>query len=125
MVMSLRTLDEMRDSALARLEDEAEAVRRKLVTAAPGQAMAYEAKHQEATRFPGKGPFPFLEKEAESLGVSVEEVAESVRAARLRWEEAGSDIEARRMKAKKAIRSAATAPEMHLIVKEAFRGLVI
>lgn len=80
--------------------------------------MTYEAKHREASRYPSDPPFPFLEAEAESLGMTTAEVARSVLDARAEWERIGSQIEARRLKAKQDIRAATAPAEMYAIVKE-------
>lgn len=105
------------------VDAEAERLRSGTITAAPGQSMAYEAKHREAERYPQGNLFPFLEAEAEALGLMVQEVASSILAARLRWETLGPRIEGARLKAKKLIGLAGTAAEMHKITQEAFRDL--
>ncbi len=105
------------------IDAEAEAIRRRYITAAPGQTMSYEAKHREAQRYPNGSKFPFLEAEAEALGLSLEAVAESILTARTQWETIGSGIEAARLKAKQQVRGAGTAAEMHAIAGQAFQGL--
>lgn len=91
----------------------AEGARQVFVTPGAGQAMAYEAKHQEALA----GDGPMLQAEADALGVTVEEVAQSVLSARAKCRAKEAKVEAARMKAKKAIRSAPSAADMHRIAK--------
>lgn len=107
------TPEAARDQYTAKVDEHAEMVRCRYITKGDGQAMAYEAKRQEACRYPGDGPFPWLEGEAEALGTTPQVVAESIIAARAEWETAGIAIEQARLKAKTEIRAAGTAAEMH------------
>lgn len=91
----------------------AEQVRARHTTPGSGQAMTYEVKHQEALA----GGGPMLQAEADALGVTLQEVVDSVLAARQAWLVAGGQIEAARLKAKKNIRTATTASEMHQITE--------
>lgn len=102
-----------RDNYLRKIDRNAEEVRAKFITSTPGQSMTYEAKHQEACRWPNDSPFPWLESEAEALGTTPQAVADSILAARAKWETAGIAIERARLKAKAEVRSADTAAEMH------------
>lgn len=122
-VKSFRDLTEARSRFLTQVDEQAEALRRQHITASPGQTMTYEAKYQEALAYPNGEQFPFLEREAEGLGTTVDAVVESVLVARHRWEYIGSRIEADRLRAKARIRQATTAAEMHRIAKEAFDAL--
>lgn len=106
---------------LRRIDEKAEAARESIITAAPGQSMTYEAKHQEAERFveeEGQGEYPWLSGEAEALDVSVENVADSVIAARQAWQQAGIQIEQVRLSAKKKVRSSDSEDEMRRAVNE-------
>ncbi|MGY4876518.1 hypothetical protein ACLUEY_01375 [Vreelandella aquamarina] len=87
----------------------AEDARAKYVTAGSGQAMTYEIKHAEALG----GGGPLLQAEADALGVSLEDVVASVLSARQAWLEANTTIEAARLIAKRKIRAAETAADMH------------
>lgn len=118
----VKSRDLLKEKYLADIDKKAEELRTKLITASPGQAMTYEEKYLEALDDSGS-PKPFLEKEAEALGVSVEEVAESVRNARARWRIKGPEIEARRMKAKALIKATEAPADMHAITRDAFLGL--
>lgn len=91
----------------------AEEARGRFTTSGSGQVMTYEAKHQEALA----GGGPMLQAEADALGVTLQEVVDSVLAARQAWLVAGGQIEAARLKAKKDVRAATTANEMHQVVK--------
>lgn len=102
---------------LAQVDAAAEAARGRIITAAPGQAMTYEAKHREAERYPDDPPHPWLEAEAAGLGTTPAEVAESVLLARQQWEALGVAIEVARLNAKTEIRAAATAAEMHAVLR--------
>jgi len=99
---------------LNKVDEHAEAVRGAFITQGSGQAMTYMRKSEEAKN-PGGGPL--LQAEAQALGISVSEVVASVTAANAAWEQAGIQIETARLVAKKQVREAQTASEMHAIVK--------
>jgi len=101
------------------IDQAAEQARLQSMTPGSGQAMTYEAKYQEAL----VGSGVLLSAEAEVLGVSVQEVAASILQARQRWQVVNAQIEAKRLKAKKEVREAKTAAEMHVIEKT-FRAQV-
>ncbi len=107
-----------RDSAerhfLGLVDQAAENARMRHLTPGSGQSMTYEVKYQEALA----GGGPMISAEAEALGMTVQEVIDSVLAARQQWQVLGAQIEAARLKAKKAIREAQTAAEMHRIASE-------
>ncbi|SNY95580.1 hypothetical protein [Halomonas sp. hl-4] len=98
---------------LAQADSLAEKARSQFLTPGSGQAATYEAKYQEAL----SGGGPFLEAEAEALGVSVETVAASVIAAREKCRGKEVVIEKARAGAKQRVRRASTAADMHRIVK--------
>lgn len=116
-----------REEAKARYQNEidayAEVIRRRYITSSPGQSMAYEAKYQEAVRYPSTPPFPFIESEARVTGQSTEEVVAKILKARARWLEIGAEIEALRIDGKIRIRAATTAAEMHEISSEVIRSI--
>lgn len=107
-----------RDSAerhfLVLVDQEAEMARLRHLTPGSGQSMTYEVKYQEALA----GGGPMLAAEAEALGMTVQDVIDSVLMARQQWQVLGAQIEAARLKAKKAIREAETPAEMHRIASE-------
>lgn len=108
------TLDDAVRHYLDIVDDAAENARLKHLPPGSGQAMTYEVKHQEALA----GGGPMISAEAEALGMTVQEVIDSVLVARQQWQTLGAQIEAMRLKAKKAIREAQTAAEMHRIASE-------
>lgn len=107
-----------RDSAerhfLSLVDQAAENARLKHLTPGSGQSMTYEVKHQEALA----GGGPMISAEVEALGMTVQEVIDSVLVARQQWQVLGAQVEAARLKAKKAIREAQTAADMHRIASE-------
>ncbi|PHS59686.1 MAG: hypothetical protein COB03_02260 [Alteromonas sp.] len=107
-----------RDSAerhfLGLVDQGAENARMRHLTPGPGQSMTYELKHQEALA----GGGPMIAAEAEALGVTNQEVVDSVLLARQKWQALSAKIESARLKAKKQIREAETAVEMHRIASE-------
>lgn len=105
--------EERQEYYLNEVDQLAEQVRARHITSGSGQAMTYEIKHQEALA----GGGPTLEAEAEALGVTLEEVIDSVLEARQKWVVSGRKIEAARLKAKQTIRNSSTASEMHNVVK--------
>lgn len=104
-------LDEARAHYLATVDAWAETARLQYITPGAGQAMTYEAKHREAL----VGDGPLLRAEAEALDLTVAEVAQSVLDAHAAWQQIGASIEATRLRAKRDIRNAETAAEMHAI----------
>lgn len=111
-----QTRDEAIAHYLSRVDAKAEKARAASITSSPGQTLTYEAKRAEANRYPNDGPFPWLEGEAEELGMTVQEVADSVKQAQAAWEQRGIEIERKRLKAKKLIREAQTTSEMQSVV---------
>lgn len=95
----------------------AEAARARIITAAPGQSMTYEAKYQEAARYPNGTSFPWLEAEAQELGMSVAAVAQSVLQAREKWQQIGIEIERKRLGAKASIRNASSTSDRERILR--------
>lgn len=108
------TLDDAVRHYLDIVDQAAENARMQHLTPGSGQSMTYEVKYQEALA----GGGPMISAEAEALGMTVQEVIDSVLVARQQWQVLGAQIEAARLKAKKAIREAQTAAEMHRIASE-------
>lgn len=98
------------------IDEKAEQTRLKFLTAGAGQSMTYDQKYAEALA----GGGTMIDSEALALDMSVSDVIDSVLAARAAWIEKGAEIESERLKAKKQIRQASTAHEMHLIASSAF-----
>lgn len=80
-------------------------------SSAPRVTPMHEAKWQEVQA----GVGPILRAEADALGCSLQEVIDSVTAARRRWSEAEAAREAARVAAKARIRAAESAADMHRI----------
>lgn len=108
------TLDDAVRHYLDIVDQAAENARLKHLTPGSGQAMTYELKYQEALA----GGGPMISAEVEALGMTVQEAIDSVLVARQQWQVLGAQVEAARLKAKKAIREAQTAAEMHRIASE-------
>ena len=111
------TLDDAVRHYLDIVDQAAENARMQHLTPGSGQSMTYEVKHQEALA----GGGPMISAEADALGMTVQEVVDSVLVARQQWQVLGAQIEAARLKAKKAIREAQTAAEIHRIYQD-FKG---
>ena len=91
-----------------RIDSEAENRRLDFITPGDGQAQTYRVKTIEAEAIvagtmPSKTDHPFVWKEAEVLGVSIEERANQILAKRDVWASIGSDIEAARQGAKAGV----------------------
>lgn len=115
-VARFSTLEEARSHYLGEVDRLAEAERAKYITTGNGQALTYEEKRRQAL----DGGGPMITAEAEALEMTEQRVIDSVLTARAQWEQVGSQIEAKRLKAKKKIRQASTPAEMHAISKSAF-----
>lgn len=100
---------------MKKVDEICESLRMKLVTPGSGQSMVYEIKYQEALL----GSGPYIEAEAEALEVPLQEVIDSIIAARHSSNQKISLLEGRRLRAKKLIRQAETAAEMHAIITNA------
>ena len=107
------TSEVARTQYAAKVDEHAEMVRCRYITKGDGQAMSYEAKHRQALA----GGGAMITAEARALGITEQEVIDSVLAARERWELAGAKIEAARIKAKRDIRQADTPQAMHQVVQ--------
>lgn len=112
-VSHFESAEEAKSHYLKEADRLAEQARSKIATPGSGQAMTYEVKREEALA----GGGPMLQAEADALGMTLQEVVDSVLAARQAWLEAGGQVEAARLKGKKDIRAATTANEMHQIIK--------
>lgn len=108
------TLDDAVRHYLDIVDQAAENARMRHLTPGSGQSMTYEVKYREALA----GGGTMISAEADALGMTVQEVVDSVLVARQQWQVLGAQIEAARLKAKKAIREAQTAAEMHRIASE-------
>lgn len=90
----------MRAAALiAEVNEAAEALRRRFLTAGSGQAMTYLRKEDEARRFypeGGAGDYPFLSAEAASTGAALADTAALVLAQANAWATLGAAIEGHR-----------------------------
>lgn len=115
-VNSFADIDAARTKYLNDIDIAAEDQRALYITQGQGQAMTYEEKHRQALA----GGGAMITAEALALECSEQEVIDSVLAARAQWDQVGSWIEARRIKAKKDVRAAQTPAEMHAIIKGAF-----
>jgi len=94
----------------AEIDQRAGEFRCRFITDAPGQALTYLRKEDEARRLRsgGLGPFPTIDAEAEATNVPVEELADRIVAQANAWVALGAKIEAARMAAKQAVSTAAS-----------------
>ena len=109
-----KDLSHARQSYIIQIDGHAEEGREKLSTNGVNQSRVYEAKLREAQ----DGGGPLLEAEAESLGVSQEEVRQSVLEAYYDWKVACGAIEGLRLKAKADVRSSKSPSEMYSLMKK-------
>lgn len=100
--------------AHASIDAQAEAVRRRFITAEPGQAMTYLQKEAEARAWLADhaAPTPILTGEAAALGISVFNLAGQVLANAASWGVIGGKIEGARRAAKLAASAATSAAEI-------------
>lgn len=107
-------LSQAQQHHLTQIDEIAETVREGLSSGGVNQARVYDAKVKEAQ----EGSGPLLEAEAEELGMSIKEVAQSVLSAYQDWKCSCGVIEGKRLKAKSDIRSSQSPAEMYGIVKK-------
>ena len=105
---------------IGEIDNIAEQARLRIVSPGSGQAMTYQSKFEEAKAFKAgtAEATPWLSSEAEATGQTVAQVADNVIAARQQWESVGVHIEAARLKAKKAVRSAPDRATAHAAVSD-------
>lgn len=96
---------------LAMVDEAAEKARQKHLTSGSGQAMTYEIKYREALIGSGE----YIESEAAELEITLQEVINSIIEARQISDSKMAFIESKRLKAKKMIRMADNAAQMHAI----------
>jgi hypothetical protein len=106
------TLEQVRQAALAEIDNAAERARGAFITIAAGQAMEYLATEAEARAFDAgaPGPFPFLEAERDARGgkVTLAQVSAAVLAQAQAWALAGATIKAMRRSTKLRVEAAET-----------------
>jgi hypothetical protein len=128
-----------REAMRRKIDEQAEALRGKFITAAPGQALEYAAVLAEARSVSAlaseepivPGHYVFLEADlavtdlpnAGRKVATIREAAAVALAAHERWRAAGAAIRARRLAAKSAVTSAATEEEAFRLYSRAWLGL--
>lgn len=103
--------EKARDAAFEKIDQAAEKAR----SVPAAQEAIYQRKLAEARNL--EGETPLVDAESELLGLSREEVADRILAARSLWEARAVEIEVLRMKAKNDVRVCETSLEMHRIAK--------
>jgi len=98
-------------TAILEIDASAESVRELFITASAGQAMVYQQKQTEAAAFVAnpviaENQTPHLTAEAAALGTTRAAVATSIMSTAAQWRQVSAQIEARRISAKEAVRSA-------------------
>ncbi|RDJ18213.1 hypothetical protein B5K05_00480 [Rhizobium phaseoli] len=107
-------LPAMKDMLKARVDAAAESERLKYITPGAGQALTYAQKADQARAYleavsPVDEDYPLLSAEIGVTGATAAEVANVIRASFTAWQQIGSQIEATRLRAKKAIEGASDA----------------
>jgi len=107
-------LEAIRASAAAQIDNSAEQIRLRFLTAGAGQAITYTAKVEEAKAFQANNNAltPFLSAEANAIGVTIEALATEVLAKAAEWTTIGARIEGARMGAKTQLGKAANLAEI-------------
>lgn len=105
------SLDDIKSSLKAGVDDAAETDRLKYITPGTGQAMTYQQKVSEAQTFkaatsPQASDYPILSSEVGITAETLDEVADVVLAAFAQWQQIGAMIEAIRLGAKRDIEAA-------------------
>lgn len=101
--------------AKERINREAGACRSRYITVIPGQESTYLMKEQEARAYPGAGPFPMLEAEAEACGATVAEIATLVIQTATQWRLLAAMVEGVRRGAILAVERATTVAEVDAV----------
>lgn len=122
LAVGLPTLDQVKDELRAKIDAAAEVERLKYITPGVGQAMTYQRKADEASRFlaasnPKADDFPLLSAEIGVTAETLHGVAEAVSSAFNQWLFIGGQIETVRLKAKAAVEAAETEEAAHAIAR--------
>ncbi|WP_110665212.1 hypothetical protein [Salinicola halophilus] len=125
-VSTFESVGEARQYYFERVEALAGAARARHVTQTPGQAEVYATKLAEArTVLAGVGvDTPILAAEAEATGQSVQDLAQIVTSRNDEWLAVAPAIEKARQCARRRIRAADAATDMHAALAEARDALV-
>lgn len=110
----VENIEPLRDRLLASLDAAAEATRLQFITGGSGQGMTYQYKVSEALAWTADNTasVPFLTAEATARSMTVAALVAEVQGNAAAWTVIGSKIEAARMGAKTAVRTATTAAAM-------------
>ena len=109
---SAPSLTEVKTALRSEIDAAAEICRLSFITAGAGQALTYMQKADQAAAYraassPVEADYPLLMAEVGITGETIEAVAGVIAASFLAWQQIGSQIEATRLGAKKAIEAAA------------------
>lgn len=128
---ALVTLEAARAQALAEVDAAAGAARMRFATEAPGQAVVYLRKAEQARQYAAAGytgePPPYIAREAAESSMTPRALADQIIATAAVWDDVLSPaIEAARMKAKRRLQAATTLAEMQnlaLVARQALEAL--
>jgi len=115
-------IDSERDFALDRVDGIASNKRAQYISGGTGQELIYNEKSKQAEDFKNAGytnpeNYPFISMEAEALGYTPQEVADTIITNRVAWIQLGATIEAARLAAKQSIRDAVAISEIENIIQ--------
>lgn len=107
-------LEPVRADLLRQIDEKAEEVRAMFITLGSGQALAYQAKNEEASHWkasgkplePNTAEYPWASERASRLNTTIANVLSEWEARAAAWSQAGISIESRRESGKAAVASA-------------------
>ena len=120
------TIEQAKEDALKIIDLQAESIRELYITPGSGQALAYQAKEEEAKLYLSDDPatrdeggYPHLSAETGITAPSMEEVAQKIVALANQWRIVSARIEGERARMKSAIKNAATKEAVDTILQNA------
>lgn len=109
-------LTPVKEALYNKIDAAAEAFCLRFITAGYTQAMRYMEKRIEAAAWvpssSDPAAFPFLAAEAAATDVTIDELAETIKATSAAWTALGAAVEGKRMAAKKAVAASSNLAEM-------------
>jgi hypothetical protein len=128
-IASTMGLATYQSSAKAEVDNFAEAVRKKYITAGSGQSMTYQQKADEAAAYKAAGypvstvGYPHVQAEADALLLTPTAAADAILATRDAWLVISASIEKERMRGKRRIGEATSIDQVSAYLSDALTAL--
>jgi hypothetical protein len=128
-IVSTMNLATYQSSAKAEIDNFAESIRKKYITAGSGQSMTYQQKAEEAAAYKSAGypvstaGYPHVQAEADALLLTPTAAADAILATRDAWLIISAAIEKERMRGKRRIGEATSIDQVSAFLSDAKTAL--